>query len=99
MGPHTNLEESLVNFKTTVKLIFYVILIACFSQSVMAGKGKDGQSGRLIVMTQNLYVGANLFKILAGEPGDVPLNAAEIFSDIQTTDFQQRADLRHILNH
>jgi len=58
----------------------------------MAGKGKDGQSGRLSVMTQNLYVGANLFKILSGEPEDVPLNAAEIFSDIQATDFQQRAD-------
>ena len=81
-----------MTFKTTLKLVFYVILIACFSQSALAGKGKDGQSGRLSVMTQNLYVGANLFKILSGEPGDVPLNAAEIFSDIQATDFQQRAE-------
>jgi endonuclease/exonuclease/phosphatase family metal-dependent hydrolase len=81
-----------MTFKTTLKLIFYLLLIACLSQSAIAGKGKDGQSGRLSVMTQNLYVGANLFKILSGEPGDVPLNAAEIFSDIQATDFQQRAE-------
>jgi hypothetical protein len=57
-----------------------------------AGKGKDGYSGRLSVMTQNLYVGANLFQILDGAPEDVPLNAAKIFGDIQLTDFQQRAE-------
>jgi len=55
-------------------------------------KGKDGFSGRLSVMTQNLYVGSNLFQILQGEPQDVPLNAAKVFSDIQITDFEQRAD-------
>lgn len=55
-------------------------------------KGKDGFSGRLSVMTQNLYVGSNLFQILGGTPGDVPANAAKIFSDIQITDFEQRAD-------
>jgi len=81
-----------MTFKTILKLTLCVLLTLCLSQAALAGKGKDGQSGRLTVMTQNLYVGANLFKILSGEPGDVPLNAAEIFSDIQMTDFQQRAE-------
>jgi len=62
-------------------------------QDVNAGKavGKDGQAGRLTVMTQNLYVGSNLFQILEGEAEDVPINAAQIFADMQYTDFSQRA--------
>jgi hypothetical protein len=81
-----------VNLKTRLKLIFGVCLVLCLSQAALAGEGKGGHAGRLSVMTQNLYVGANLFQILAGEPEDVPLNAAKIFSDIQVTDFHQRAE-------
>jgi len=81
-----------VIFKTILKTIPGLLLILCLSQATLAGEGKGGQSGRLSVMTQNLYVGANLFQILEGEPEDVPLNAAKIFGDIQLTDFQQRAE-------
>lgn len=81
-----------MTFKTSLKLTLYVLLTLCLSQTALAAKGKDGNAGRLKVMTQNLYVGSNLFQILAGEPGDVPFNAAKIFSDIQMTDFQQRAE-------
>ena len=78
--------------KIIFKLTICMFLIFCLSHTAVAGKGKDGHAGRLNVMTQNLYVGANLFKILEGEPGDVPFKAAEIFGDIQMTDFQQRAE-------
>lgn len=78
--------------KIIFKLTICMFLIFCLSQTAVAGEGKDGHAGRLNVMTQNLYVGANLFKILEGEPGDVPFKAAEIFGDIQVTDFQQRAE-------
>jgi len=81
-----------MTLKTSLKLTLYVILTLCLSQAAVAAKGKDGHAGRLVVMTQNLYVGSNLFQILEGEPGDVPFNAAKIFSDIQMTDFQQRAE-------
>lgn len=81
-----------MKFKTLFRLAFSALLLLCLSQTALAGKGKDGFSGRLGVMTQNLYVGANLFQILDGAPEDVPLNAAKIFSDIQLTDFQQRAE-------
>lgn len=74
------------------KLAISTLLFLCLSQTALAGKGKDGFSGRLNVMTQNLYVGANLFQVLEGTPEEVPLNAAKIFSDIQATDFQQRAE-------
>jgi endonuclease/exonuclease/phosphatase family metal-dependent hydrolase len=71
-----------------------MLLFVAFSQGALADeeKGKDSYAGHLKVMTQNLYVGADLFKILNGAPEDVPLNAAEIFSDIQATDFHQRAE-------
>jgi len=78
--------------KTLLKPVFGLLLILFFSQTAFAGKGKDSYSGRLDVMTQNLYVGANLFQILDGAPEDVPLNAAKVFGDIQLTDFQQRAE-------
>ena len=79
-------------FNNTLKLTLGVLLFLCLSQATLAGEGKGGQSGRLSVMTQNLYVGANLFQILEGAPQDVPFNAAKIFGDIQLTDFQQRAE-------
>lgn len=81
-----------MTFKTTLKFIAGSILALCLSQVSFAGEGKGGFSGRLDVMTQNLYVGSNLFQILNGAPEDVPLNAAKIFGDIQVTDFQQRAE-------
>ena len=83
-----------MNIGTRLHLALCMLLFVAFSQGALAGeaKGKDGHAGHLKVMTQNLYVGANLFKILDGAPEDVPLNAAEIFGDIQATDFRQRAE-------
>ena len=83
-----------MNIRTRSHIALCMLLFVAFSQGALAGegKGKDGHAGHLKVMTQNLYVGANLFKILGGAPEDVPLNAAEIFGDIQATDFHQRAE-------
>ena len=76
-----------------LRSIFAILFLMGTCQGVFAGesKGKEGQAGRLKVMTQNVYVGANLFKILNPEQ-PVPINAAEIFGDIQVTDFAQRAE-------
>mgnify|MGYP001821847715 CR=1 FL=1 len=81
-----------MNFKTILKSTLGVLLVFYLSSSALAGQGKDSYSGRINVMTQNLYVGANLFQILEGTPEDVPFNAAMIFADIQLTDFHQRAE-------
>lgn len=78
--------------KNLLKTTLFILLALCLSQAAVAAKGKGGQSGRLNVMTQNLYVGANLFKILSGTPEEIPFTVAEVFSDIQMTDFQQRAE-------
>jgi hypothetical protein len=86
-------EENFMNMRKLLQFIFGSLLLLVLSQAVAAGepKGKDGRAGRLKVMTQNLYVGANLFKIL-NPTHTVPENAAEIFGDIQVTDFWQRAE-------
>ena len=71
----------------------FTFLSICLCGAAIAGeaRGKGGHAGRLEVMTQNLYVGADLFKIL--DPSQsIPVRVAEIFSDIQVTDFAQRAE-------
>ncbi len=79
-----------------VRLIMLAALVSALAVvplTLYAGeaKGKGGQAGRLKVMTQNLYVGANLFKIL--NPAQSPfVNAAEIFGVIQATNFWARAE-------
>lgn len=82
-----------MNLRTTLHTLFAVLMTTTLSQAVWAGpgQGQGGQAGRLKVMTQNLYVGADLFKILnPNQP--IPVSAAEIFADIQVTDFAQRAE-------
>jgi len=82
-----------VKTTTLFRSFLAAVLLAACCQTALAGeaKGKDGVAGRLKVMTQNVYVGANLFKILNPEQ-ELPVNAAEIFGDIQVTDFAQRAE-------
>lgn len=82
-----------MNMRSIRQLMLFSLLLLCLSGAAFAGeaRGKGGQAGRLEVMTQNLYVGADLFKILVpGQP--IPVRAAQIFSDIQVTDFAQRAE-------
>ena len=78
---------------TILRAVLTSLLFLAMTQAALAGeaKGKGGQAGRLKVMTQNIYVGANLFKILNPDQ-PIPINAAEIFGDIQVTDFAQRAE-------
>ncbi len=55
--------------------------------------GRTFVAGQVNAMTQNLYVGANLFKILeAQSPAEIPGKVTEIFLDIQSTDFADRAE-------
>jgi len=44
------------------------------------------------VLTQNLYVGSNLFQIL-DDTQPVPVIASQIFSDVQMTDFYSRVEV------
>ncbi len=82
-----------MNHRTIARTLLVAALAASLPLATWAGpgKGQEGQAGRLEVMTQNLYVGADLFKIL-DPTKTIPEKAAEIFADIQVTDFAQRAE-------
>jgi len=47
------------------------------------------------VMTQNLYVGSDIFKVMEADPNNtlgVPIAVAEIFQDVVSTNFPERAE-------
>lgn len=43
------------------------------------------------VMSYNLYLGADIFSLVGTSPEQVPLVAAQLWADVQTTDFPSRA--------
>ena len=83
-----------MNIQRRIVSVLCALLFAGFSQAALAdeGIGQDGVAGHLKVMTQNLYVGTDLFQILEGEPEDVPVIVAGIFGEIQATNFWERAE-------
>lgn len=72
------------------------VAVACLVAWVGAAQAEDARSfraGKVNAMTQNLYVGANLFKILEAQaPEEVPGKVTEIVLDVQATDFRDRAE-------
>ncbi len=84
-----------------MKLMFALFLGLAMLGAAQPGPAlADGHTTRLRVleprplkvMTQNLYIGASIFRIFDAEtPGDVPVVVAQIFQTVLATDFPQRA--------
>jgi endonuclease/exonuclease/phosphatase family metal-dependent hydrolase len=51
----------------------------------------DGVSADVAVMTYNLYLGADIFALVGEDPEDIPVIAAQLFANVQATDFPSRA--------
>ncbi len=49
-------------------------------------------AGKVVAMTQNLYVGADIFRVFGVPPALIPLEIAAIFQTVQDTDFAARAE-------
>ena len=81
-----------INFiPKSIQMFILTIPLMLAPQFILAGVGNPNDDG-IKVMTQNLYVGADIFKVLnEGQP--IYVNAAEIFADIITTNFAERADV------
>jgi endonuclease/exonuclease/phosphatase family metal-dependent hydrolase len=78
--------------KRTVPFLMTLLLVASTSPPALATDVflRPGTPSR--VMTQNLYVGADVFRILEAQtPEEVPFVVAEIFQTILDTDFPDRA--------
>jgi len=69
---------------TTLVGVFVVLL-------TMPGTA-SADNNKVKVLTQNLYVGSDLFQIL-DDTNSVPVVAAQIFSDVQMTDFFSRVEV------
>lgn len=59
-------------------------------QAVKIGSAES--SGQLTVMTQNVYVGTDVDRILMASPDSIPIVAAELFQMLQGTNFPERAE-------
>lgn len=66
-------------------LSFLIVFPAC------DGDGDDGTAADVTVMTYNLYLGADLFNLIDIPANQVPLVAAQLFANVQATDFAARA--------
>ncbi|GAA3955919.1 endonuclease/exonuclease/phosphatase family protein [Allohahella marinimesophila] len=72
--------------QTTLPLIAALVLTAPFSYA-----GTD----KLTVMTRNVYLGADIFKVVEAamtDPTTVPLAVTAAFQEVQQTDFTERAE-------
>jgi hypothetical protein len=78
-------------------LVFTVFLFAV-SGSAMAGpKDEQANAGKIDVMTANLYLGADIFRIVEAaqnttNPLAIPMAVTEVFGIVQATNFPERAE-------
>ena len=88
----------------TRKLFTLLITICLFtaSGSALAGHRADKDrhddgSRKIDVMTANIYLGADIFRIVeaaadTGNPAAIPTAVAQVFGTVQTTNFPERAE-------
>ena len=73
---------------TTLLLLALLPIAGCDSDD----PGPEGATADVKVMSYNLYLGAEIFA-LVGTPADqIPAVAAQLFADVQATDFPARAE-------
>jgi endonuclease/exonuclease/phosphatase family metal-dependent hydrolase len=73
------------------KAIFLTFLLA---GPAFATRGHGHQNPELRAMTQNLYVGADLFQVFGADPNNplgIPIAVAQIYQDVLDSDFHSRA--------
>jgi endonuclease/exonuclease/phosphatase family metal-dependent hydrolase len=68
----------------------FLLVLPALAQA--ADRGQTRNTRPIRIMTQNLYVGADIFHVLEAEtPEDVPFVVAGIWQTIEDTDFPERA--------
>ncbi len=77
-------------------VVLGILLTATFLDSARAEQPDDvGSAKRLTVMTQNLYLGADLTPavaaIMSGDPNQIPPAVSQVWANVQATDFPTRA--------
>ncbi len=79
-----------------INILFYIIiagLLVPFALDAQAGPGKGpAEVAKIEVMTQNLYVGANVFRLFAPAPCGPLQSVFELFETVKATNFPERAE-------
>ncbi len=75
-----------------IPLLLLATLGLMANVALAASDGKGTDVYKLEVMTQNLYVGADVFRIFEGAPCGPSQSVAEIFATVQATNFPERAE-------
>jgi endonuclease/exonuclease/phosphatase family metal-dependent hydrolase len=77
-------------------ILFYIIiagLLVPFAGNAQAGPGKGpADVAKIEVMTQNLYVGANVFRLFEPAPCGPAQSVFELFETVKATNFPERAE-------
>ena len=68
------------------------VLGLCLVSPIAGAAGKGTDVYKLDVMTQNLYVGANVFRVFEGAPCGPLQSIYEIHKTVQATNFPERAE-------
>ncbi|WP_456385402.1 endonuclease/exonuclease/phosphatase family protein [Desulfolithobacter sp.] len=91
-------KGSLFRSKVVVSVLFMGIIMSVFSVFVSLSLASEltARGDRVRVMTRNLYLGADIFRIVDAlvdpDPLAVPRTVAEIYHIMQYTDFTKRAE-------
>ncbi|MBU1241124.1 endonuclease/exonuclease/phosphatase family protein [Myxococcota bacterium] len=87
-----------IRFVIVSRLIVALMAIVIFlpSQAMAGNCNQNGKKKNIKVMTRNLYLGADIFKVVeaamtSSDPYAVPMAVTEVFGVVQYTNFPERA--------
>jgi len=73
-------------------LLAATLIFSTAAPAGAAGHSANARMGQIRAMTQNLYVGADLHRIVeVADPNQIPFVVADVFHAVETTNFPQRA--------
>jgi len=79
-----------------INILFYIIsvgVLVYFAGNAQAGPGKGpAEVAKIEVMTQNLYVGADVFRLFEPAPCGPTQSVFELFETVKATNFPERAE-------
>ncbi len=97
-GFHFTGQGAVMRKVCTLSALVFVLIVSMFVASIASAGGRHGigQGDRIKVMTRNLYLGADIFRIVQAindpDPLSVPKAVAEVFQIMQYTNFVERAE-------
>jgi hypothetical protein len=74
------------------KLVFFISIVVGIMIVVAPLSSAVAADPKIKVMTRNLYLGADIFKVVEAAPANIPFVVAEVFQTMLETNFEARAE-------